>query len=102
MKITPFRPYSTAGTTRAGAFEKSTASSFTASIEEEMRNVDKLDISGGAMRSEIEKTAWAMTQQATRPVSQQRLDSLRDAVRNQTYFVPTDRLVDAMISWRML
>ena len=105
MNITPLRPYQT-GMKKVSAVDK--RSLFAVGAAEEGRqpaeqNVDRLDISGSAQRSEVEKTAWSLTQQATRPASPQRIEALREAVQNRTYSVPAERIADAMVSsWGLL
>lgn len=103
MKITAYRTYQTASAARPGALEKGAFGSVNGNFADEARqNVDRIDISSSAMRAEIEKSARTLTQQVTQPADVQRLENLRKAVREQTYHVPTERLVDAMMSWRMI
>ncbi len=107
MNITPYRAYQ-AGVNKVNAVEKKSFYAAMNAVAEDSRqpaeqNVDRLDISGGAHRSELEKSAWALTQQASRPAAAQRIDALRSAVQNKTYSVPAERIADAMIaSWRLL
>ena len=109
MNITPLRPYQT-GVKKVNAVDRKSFYSTIGTLADEARqpaeqtqNVDRLDISGGAQRSELEKTAWTLTQQTAHAAGAQRIDSLRTAVQNRTYSVPADQIADAMVSsWRML
>lgn len=110
MNITPYRAYQ-AGVNKVNAVEKKSFYAAMSAAAEEGRqpvqpaeqNVDRLDISGGAQRSEVEKSARALTQQASRPASAQRIEALRSAVQNKAYAVPAERIADAMVtSWRLL
>lgn len=109
MNITPLRPYQT-GVKKVSAVDRKSFYSAIGALADEARqpaeqaqNVDRLDISGGAQRSEVEKTAWTLTQQTARTAPAQRIDSLRTAVHSRTYSVPADQIADAMVSsWRML
>lgn len=109
MNITPVRSYQT-GVGKIGAVDRKSFYSVIGTLADEARqpagqaqNVDRLDISGGAQRSEVEKTAWTLTQQTARSAGAQRIDSLRMAVQNRTYCVPAGEIADAMVSsWRML
>ncbi len=102
MKITPYHTYQMSGAARIAPLEKNAAAAIGSGADLGRLNVDRIDISSGAMRAEIEKSARTLTQQVTQPADAQRLEELRRAVRSNTYYVPTDRLVDAMMSWRML
>ena len=109
MNISPVRSYQT-GVNKIGAVDRKSFYSAIGALADEARqpaeqtqNVDRLDISGGAQRSEVEKTAWTLTQQTARSAGAQRTDSLRTAVQNRTYSVPASEIADAMVSsWRML
>lgn len=109
MNITPLRPYQT-GVKKVSAVDRKSFYTTIGALAEEARqpaeqtqNVDRLDISGTAQRSEVEKTAWTLTQQAAQPTAAQRIDSLRAAVQSRTYSVPASEIADAMVSsWRML
>lgn len=106
MNISPLRPYQ-AGVKKISAVDRKSFYTALGAAAEEARqpaeqNVDRLDLSG-AQRSETEKTAWTLTQQAVRPAGAQRIESLRTAVQNRTYSIPAEQIADAMISsWRML
>lgn len=103
MKITPFRPYPAAGVTgaaRVGTVEKSMQTA--AFAEESAQNVDKLDLSGAGPRGDVEKTAWSLARQVSRPASAQRLQQLRTAVQDGTYYVPSGQVADAILSWGLL
>lgn len=107
MNISPLRPYRT-GVSKVSAVDRKSFYTTVGTLAEEARqpaeqNVDRLDISGSAQRSEVEKTAWSLTQQAARPAAAQRIESLRTAVQSRAYSVPAERIADAMVSsWRML
>ena len=109
MNITPLRPYQT-GVKKVSTVDRKSFYSTVSALADETRqpaeqtqNVDRLDISGTAQRSEVEKTAWTLTQQTARTAGAQRIDSLRTAVQNRTYSVPASEIADAMVSsWRML
>ena len=58
--------------------------------------------SGSFPRNEIEKTAAQQAQALTQPADAGRLDALRSAVQSGSYHIPTDKLVDAMMGWRIL
>ena len=103
MKITANRTYRGATPPRPGALEKGAFGIVNGNPADEIKqNVDRIDISSSAIRAEIEKSARSITQQVTQPADVQRLENLRKSVREQSYHVPTERLVDAMMSWRML
>lgn len=109
MNITPLRPYGS-GVKKVSAVDRKSFYTAIGALADEARqpaeqaqNVDRLDISGSAQRSEVEKTAWTLTQQTARSAGAQRIDSLRTAVQNRTYYVPASEIADAMVSaWRML
>ena len=102
MKVTSYRPYSP----RPGTVEKSAFSAAFLTDEHpsaaELRagsgNTDQLQISGAFPRTEIEKTAASLSQ----PADAGRLEELRAAVQSGSYHIPTERLVDAMMGWRIL
>ncbi len=105
MKVTSYRPYSP----RPGTVEKSAFSAAFLTDEHpsaELRagsgNTDQLQISGAFPRTEIEKTAALQAQSLSQPADAGRLEQLRAAVQSGSYRIPTDRLVDAMMGWRML
>lgn len=102
MKITSYRTYQPTAATRIGSLEKNAVNPAGAGADETKQNMDRIDISSSAMRAEIEKSARAITKQVTQPADVQRLDNLKKAVRDQSYYVPTERLVDAMKTWRTL
>jgi len=103
MKITAYRTYQPTSAARIGSLDKSAVNSLNGNFADgNKQNMDSINISSSAMRAEIEKSARTITQQVTQPADVQRLENLRKAVREQTYYVPTERLVDAMMSWRML
>ena len=106
MKVTSYRPYSPR---RTAAVEKgSFAAAFlteehaAAELRTSGGNTDQLQISGSFPRNEIEKTAAQQAQALTQPADAGRLDALRSAVQSGSYHIPTDKLVDAMMGWRIL
>ncbi len=107
MNITPLRPYQTGPKKVSAVGKKSFLTAVGAAAEEARQpagqNVDHMDISGAAPRGEMEKTAWTLAQQVSRPASAQRIDALRTAVQNRTYSVPAAKIADAMVSsWGLL
>lgn len=104
MKVTSYRPYSP----RPGTVEKSAFSpAFFADEHSAVQhaaagNTDQLQISGAFPRTEIEKTAALQAQSLSQPADAGRLEELRAAVQSGSYRIPTDRLVDAMMGWRVL
>lgn len=61
-------------------------------------NTDSIRISPEAARQrEVEQLTNSIMSQIREPASPQRLDSLRAAVQNKTYNVPTGDLVDAVM-----
>lgn len=61
-------------------------------------NTDRFLISPEAARQrEVEQLTSSIMSQIREPASPQRLDSLRAAVQNKTYSIPTGDLVDAMM-----
>lgn len=107
MKVTSYRPYPARP---AAAVEKS---AFAAAFLSEERlsaaevrpvggNTDQLQISNPFPRTEIEKAAASAAQTLSQPTDAGRLEQLRSAVQSGSYYVPSDRLADAMMSWRIL
>ena len=104
MKVTSYRPYSP----RPGTVEKSAFSAAFLTDEHpsaaELRagsgNTDQLQISGAFPRTE--KTAAQQAQSLSQPADAGRLEELRAAVQSGSYHIPTERLVDAMMGWRIL
>lgn len=61
-------------------------------------NTDRIRISPEAARQrEVEQLTGSIMAQIREPASPQRLDSLRTAVQNKTYNIPTSDLVDAVM-----
>ena len=61
-------------------------------------NTDRFRISPEAARQrEVEQLVGSIMSQIREPASPQRLDSLRTAVQNKTYNIPTGDLVDAVM-----
>lgn len=61
-------------------------------------NTDQIQISPEATRQrEVEQLTQSILAEIREPASPQRLDSLRTAVQNHTYHVPTVDLVDAVM-----
>lgn len=61
-------------------------------------NTDQIQISPEAARQrEVEQLTHSIMSQIQEPASPQRLESLRTAVQNKTYHVPTGDLVDAVM-----
>lgn len=99
MKINP--------TTAYQAYNKITGSSYAVSRrldssgEEQVQKVENTDrflISPEAARQrEVEQLTNSIMSQIREPASPQRLDSLRTAVQNKTYHIPTGDLVDAVM-----
>lgn len=105
MKVTSYHPYSP----RPGTVEKSGFSTaffadehLTAAQHAAVGNTDQLQISGTFPRTEIEKTAALQAQSLSQPADAGRLEELRAAVQSGSYHIPTDRIVDAMMGWRVL
>lgn len=63
-----------------------------------VENTDRFRISPEAARQrEVEQLTGSIMAQIREPASPQRLDSLRAAVQNKTYNIPTGDLVDAVM-----
>ena len=91
MKITSFPSYQPQ-TSRIG---KNALADGEKHIENEKRNVDRLDITGESQRGKAEKIR---EESIGRMNSAERLAALSSAVKNQTYYVPTEKLVDAIFA----
>lgn len=108
MKVTSYRPYSPRRTAAVekGSFAAAFLTEEHAAAEPRLNgsggNMDQLQISNTFPRSEIEKTAAQQAQALTQPADAGRLESLRSAVQSGSYHIPTDKLVDAMMGWRIL
>lgn len=63
-----------------------------------VENTDRFRISPEAARQrEVEQLTSSIMSEIREPASAQRLDSLRAAVQNKTYSIPTGDLVDAVM-----
>lgn len=62
-------------------------------------NIDQIQISPeGARKMEVEQLTRAIAADFHEPASPERLESLRTAVQNKTYHIPTGSLADAVMS----
>jgi len=99
MKINPTAAYQ--------AYNKISERSYTAPRRQDLRgeapvqkpgNTDQIQISPEAARQrEVEQLTHSIMSQIREPASPQRLESLRTAVQNGTYHIPTGDLVDAVM-----
>lgn len=99
MKINPTAAYQ--------AYNKITERSYAVSRRQDLsgeeqvqriENTDRFRISPEAARQrEVEQLTNSIMSQIREPASPQRLDSLRTAVQNKTYNIPTGDLVDAVM-----
>lgn len=99
MKINPATAYQ--------AYNKVTEHTHTTPRRPELRpevaaqkagNTDQIQISPEATRQrEVEQLTQSILSQIREPASPQRLESLRTAVQNKTYHIPTGDLVDAVM-----
>ena len=99
MKINPSGAYQ--------AYNKISKRSYAASRRQDYQaedpaqkteNTDRFRISPEAARQrEVEQLTSSIMSQIREPASPQRLDSLRAAVQNKTYNIPTGDLVDAVM-----
>ena len=67
-------------------------------------HTDRILISSeGTRKAEVDQLTKAIATEVYKPASPERLESLRTAVQNGTYYVATGDLVDAMMSrWFLL
>lgn len=62
-------------------------------------NTDKISISSeGALKSDTEMLTRSIAASIDRPTESDKLNSIRAAVENGTYYVPTDDLVNSLYS----
>ena len=61
-------------------------------------NTDKIIISGqGAKKAENDQLAKAIVNNIERPASAERIAALQEAVKDNSYYVPTKDLADALV-----
>jgi len=107
MKINPSSAYQVGMSSQVSAVRQNevveavarTAGAPSAGVAAKGQNVDQIKISQDAsLKAELDQLARAVATDLQRPPSEERIAELRKAVQNNTYYVPTAALVDAIMN----
>lgn len=99
MKINPTAAYQAYGKiSEYGHTSRRTGAATEVQAAQQPGKTDRIQISQqGTRQLEVEQLSKSILAEIREPASQERLESLRNAIRKGEYKVPTDQLVDAVM-----